>query len=42
MKRGNLYLAWDFTVASRQSLTKRALHIRDRAFKSLGDKNLEA
>jgi hypothetical protein len=41
VKRGNLYLAWDFTVASRQSLTKRALHIRDRAFKSLGDKNLE-
>jgi hypothetical protein len=40
VRRGNLYLAWDFTVASRQSLTGRALHIRDRAFAQLGDTNL--
>jgi hypothetical protein len=38
--RRGLYLAWDFTVASRQSLTGRALHIRDRAFRELGDTNL--
>ena len=38
--RRGLYLAWDFTVASRQSLTGRALHIRDRAFRQLGDSNL--
>ena len=31
-RRRNLYLAWDFTVASRESLTGRALHIRDQAF----------
>jgi hypothetical protein len=41
VKRESLYLAWDFTVASRQSLTKRALHIRDEAFRSLGDRNLK-
>ena len=40
VKRGNLFLAWDFTVASRQSLAGRALHIRDRAFGQLGDTNL--
>ena len=40
VRRGNLYLAWDFTVASRQSLTGRALHIRDAAFRELGDRNL--
>jgi hypothetical protein len=38
--RRNLYLAWDFTVASRQSLAGRALSIRDRAFRALGDTNL--
>jgi hypothetical protein len=38
--RRSLYLAWDFTVASRQSLTGRALHIRDQAFRALGDTNL--
>jgi hypothetical protein len=41
VKRQSLYLAWDFTVASRESLTKRALHIRDEAFRSLGDRNLK-
>jgi hypothetical protein len=40
VRRRNLYLAWDFTVASRQSLAGRALHIRDRAFAQLGDTNL--
>src|SRR4029453_4981551 len=35
-----LYLAWDFTVASERSLTGRMLHIRDDAFKTLGDTNL--
>jgi hypothetical protein len=40
IRRGNLFLAWDFTVASRQSLTGRALHMRDRAFRQLGDTNL--
>ncbi len=38
--RRSLYLAWDFTVASRQSLTGRALHMRDETFRSLGDTNL--
>jgi hypothetical protein len=37
---GELYLAWDFTVASRQGLTKRLLSIRDRSFAELGDRNL--
>jgi hypothetical protein len=40
IRRGNLFLAWEFTVASRQSLAGRALHIRDRAFRQLGDTNL--
>jgi hypothetical protein len=40
VRRGNLYLAWDFTVASRRSLAGRALHIRNRAFRQLGDTNL--
>ena len=36
----SLYDAWDFTVASRESLTSRMLHIRDDAFAQLGDTNL--
>jgi hypothetical protein len=36
-----LYDAWDFTVASESSLTGRLLHIRDDAFKQLGDTNLK-
>jgi hypothetical protein len=40
VRRGNLFLAWEFTVASRQSLAGRALHIRDQAFRQLGDTNL--
>jgi hypothetical protein len=35
VKRSDLYLAWDFTVASERSLTERVLHIRDDAFASL-------
>jgi hypothetical protein len=38
--RGNLVLAWDFTVASRQSTTGPMLHMRDEAFAALGDTNL--
>jgi hypothetical protein len=41
VKRRSLYLAWDFTVASRQSLTGRALHIRNAAFRALGDRDLK-
>ena len=40
VRRGNLFLAWEFTVASRQSIAGRALSIRDRAFGQLGDTNL--
>src|SRR3954466_15267794 len=38
--RKSLYLTWDFTVASAQSLAGRMLHIRDDAFAQLGDTNL--
>jgi hypothetical protein len=41
VKRRNLYLAWDFTVASERSLAGRMLHIRDDAFETLGDTNLK-
>lgn len=34
--RNDLYLAWDFTVASTENTTGRALSIRDRALASLG------
>jgi hypothetical protein len=37
VKRNDLYLAWDFTVASRESLTGRLLAMRDGAFGALGD-----
>ncbi len=40
INRGNLYEAWDFTVGSRKSLTKSVLHIRNAAFRGLGDTNL--
>jgi hypothetical protein len=40
ISRSNLYEAWDFTVASRQSLTGRMLAIRNNAFARLGDHNL--
>ncbi|MEX1163923.1 MAG: hypothetical protein WEB03_10100 [Nitriliruptor sp.] len=35
-----LTLAWDFTVASSQNLTGRALSMRDQAFAALGDEDL--
>jgi hypothetical protein len=38
--RGGLYMAWDFTVASRKSLTQNLLHIRNASFRTLGDQNL--
>jgi len=38
--KGDLTLAWDFTVASERGLTARMLHIRDDAFRQLGDTNL--
>jgi hypothetical protein len=40
IKRKELYLAWDFTVASREGLAGRALQIRNEAFAELGDTNL--
>ncbi|HEY0640853.1 MAG TPA: hypothetical protein VGD67_24745 [Pseudonocardiaceae bacterium] len=33
---GELYLAWDFTVASTRGTTGRAVHMRDEAFRALG------
>src|SRR5690606_15721429 len=36
VNRGELTLAWDFTVASQQNITGRLLHIRDDAFARLG------
>ncbi len=36
--RKDLYLAWDFTVASAKALSGRLLHIRDDAFRRLDDK----
>jgi hypothetical protein len=38
--RHDLYLAWDFTVASIQNLTGRELSMRDNAFGQLGDTDL--
>jgi hypothetical protein len=38
--RRDLYLAWDFTVASEQNLSERMLSIRDDAFEQLGDTKL--
>jgi hypothetical protein len=37
VERGELYLAWDFTVASARSQFERVLHMRDDAFADLGD-----
>ena len=35
--RNELYLAWDFNIASVENITERILHIRDDAFASLGN-----
>jgi len=40
IKRKDLYLAWDFTVASDQNIAGRMLHIRNDAFAQLGDTDL--
>ncbi len=40
IKRSELYLAWDFTVASDENNYRRVLSMRDRAFAELGDTNL--
>ena len=41
VRRGpGLFLTWDFTVASRRSLSGRMLRIRDDAFAQLGDRDL--
>ncbi len=37
VSRGNLWLAWDFTVASVENTTGRMLHLRDDAFAELAD-----
>lgn len=39
--RSSLYMSWDFTVASAESVTGRALTIRDNAFSRLGDTDLD-
>ena len=41
IKRANLYLAWDFTVASDENIYQRLLHMRNDAFAQLGDSNLD-
>jgi hypothetical protein len=40
VQRSSMYMAWDFTVASAETTTSRALTIRDDAFERLGDTNL--
>ncbi len=40
IERSNLYMAWDFTVASADSLSGRVLAMRDDAFDQLGDTDL--
>ena len=40
IQRSNLYLAWDFTVASDANNTSRELSMRNDAFAQLGDTNL--
>ncbi|MES2885561.1 MAG: hypothetical protein V4709_12190 [Pseudomonadota bacterium] len=36
IKRSELYMAWDFTIASERNLTERLVHMRDDAFASIG------
>lgn len=40
ISRSSVYLAWQFTVASAQSISGRLLSIRNQAFRALGDTNL--
>ncbi|TXI82544.1 MAG: hypothetical protein E6Q40_12255 [Cupriavidus sp.] len=37
IQRNTLYMAWDFTVASKRNLSERVLHIRDDSLAALGD-----
>ena len=39
--KSELFLAWEFTVASERTLSERVLHIRDDAFAQLGDTDLD-
>ena len=41
IKRSDLYMAWDFTVASTRNITERMLSIRDDALAQLGDTDLD-
>ena len=41
MKRSNLYLAWDFTVATDLNIAERLLYMRDDAFAQLGDTTMD-
>ncbi len=41
ISRHDLYLAWDFTVASNRSTAGRMLRLRDDAFAQLGDRDLD-
>ena len=41
IERDDLYLAWDFTVASARGLSGRLRNIRDDAFRELGDTDLD-
>ena len=41
LARKDLYLTWDFTTGSADSIAGRMLHIRDDAFAQLGDTNLK-
>lgn len=41
VRRAGLYLAWDFTVSSDESIAERLLAIRDDAFAELGDTDLD-
>jgi hypothetical protein len=40
IRRRDLHSAWDFTIATQQNLSQRLLHIRNRAFAELGDRDL--
>ena len=40
VKRSNLYLAWDFTVATDENIAGRLLKMRDESFAALGDTDL--
>lgn len=37
IQRNTLYMAWDFTVASKRNLSERILHMRDDSLAALGD-----